>query len=219
MDNDGNTAGEALSTAAGLDEIAVLKAQVGELQGALARYEGEKVLHPKFQGEIPRYRLNVPCFLEDDTLHEEGEEIEYLGPPNMEMVPLNDAARHRMQLYIDELTESARVAAEINGRRFTGLITDRGTQIAVAMQDARRDAGNHTLGNAPVIAMPSEKGVVPAMPHLPEAVAQQRRRGRPPKASAVVSAKAPPKPGKASPQPVSIIGREFTQDTAGNKVG
>lgn len=55
--------------------------------------------------QIPRYMLLAPFFAENNTLYAADMEIEYLGPPNEHMYPLNDAAKsakHDQELYLDE---------------------------------------------------------------------------------------------------------------------
>lgn len=190
-----------------------LEEEVRELRARLEQYEGEKIHHHDFGGEAPRYRLNENCYLEDDTLHFEGEEIEYLNQPNMSMVPLNEPAKRKLEEYIEALTRGAREDAERRGRPFTGLITDKGTLIAQAMQDARR------APEKVVIAMPEIKGDVPAMPHTPEAQSIKRRRGRPPKERAVVSAKAPPAPTPNGPKPAPILGSRYERASGEGSVG
>lgn len=206
---EGNTATEALEAAADLQK----DAEIATLKARLAQYEEERVVRPSFAGEIPRYRLNGRCFLEDDTLHEEGEVIEYLGTPNLEMVPQNDAAKKRLEIYIEELSEGARQKAQMMGRPFTGLVTDRGVMLAQSLQDARRSPDN-----VAIVKMPTEKGQIPQMPHTPEAAAQNRRQGKAPK-GLVVSAKLPPPPKRPDGTPIPVLGNQYTADAAGNKVG
>ena len=199
MSQDGNSALEVLHETT---ETEKLRAEIAELKALLQQGAADNVTHPaKFQGEAPKYRLNSSCFLEDDTLHVEGEEIEYLNSPNMEMVPINDAARKRMQEYIDLLTDIAREQAELRGQPFRGLITDKGVMIAQARQDAVRSAQNVS-----VISMPADKGEVPQMPQHEAAQAQARRRGRPPKSAAVVSSKAPEPVTRHGTMPAPILG-------------
>lgn len=203
----GNTAIEAIATA---DETARLRARVAELEAQLGDNFPE-VARPQFGGEVPKYKLNAAVFLENDTRYEEGTVLDYMGTPNDDMVPLNDAALARMRSYLDHLTGCAREAAVKNGRAFTGLITDKAEIIALATQDARKAAKEIT------IAMPEDRGAPPQMPHTPEAHA--KKRGRPPKANPVVSANVPAPPSRPGPQPVAILGRDHTQAAAGNKVG
>ena len=70
----------------------------------------------------------------DCRLYEPGDEIVYLDHPNLTMVPLNDAARRRLQAEIDHQTSCQREKAMRDGRQFSGLITDRGVLIADADQ-------------------------------------------------------------------------------------
>lgn len=193
-----------------------LKAQVEALQEKLAEYEGRgHVVAPKFAGEVPRYRLNAMCFLEDDTLHVEGEEIEYTNDPNDQMVPLNDAAVKRMEVYLRQLQHGQRLVAEKNGRMAPGVvILDKGELLAQMGQDARNEPMK-----VQAVRMPEDKGKVFPMPHMPEAQAQNRRLGRgKTKGAAVISTKAPAPP-KMTNKPHDVLGTRYTQDAAGNKVG
>lgn len=191
----------------------VLEEQVAALQERLAQYETtDNVARPRFNGEVPRYRLNAPCYLEDDTLHVEGEEIEYINDPNDQMVPLNDSARVRMQSYLEQLREGQRLVAMKNGRQFDGLILDKGDLVALMGKDARNEA----IKVQPV-SMPEDKGTIYPMPHLPDAQAQARRRGKN-KASPVVSAKAPAPP-KVTSKPADVLGSRYTRDSASNTNG
>ncbi len=198
-DFDDNTASRV--TASNADVQALIR-EMEQLKARNAELEGREVIEPEaFKGEAPRYRLNNPCFLEDDTLHMEGEEIEYIGTPNLDMVPINKAAQQRMQQYIDFLTNHARRSAELAGRPFLGLVTDKGEMIAQSLQDARRAPDKVTF------VTPVDKGDVPAMPHTPEAQAQARRngRGRP---RSVLSARPPKQPERTTQTPASILGSD-----------
>lgn len=212
--SEGNTPGEVVSATTG-DPRDI---ELAELRAKLAELTADKVARPVFDGEIPRYEIISPAgkgvFLEDDTLHARGEVIDYLGTPNLEMLPLNAAAKERMREYIEHLTAGARAAAEVFGRPFRRLEVDPGTVIATALQDARRDAGNMRLGNTPHLVMPVDRGEVPQMPHTDEAIA--KRRGRPSKASKVVGVTPPAPPGKQAPKPVSVIGRDNGYLTSGS---
>lgn len=152
---------------------AELLQRLAELEERLAQYENNVVQGP--QGEAPLYNLNEPVYLEDHFL-EAGREIEWWGEPNLSMVPKNEPAKRRMQEYLDWMADAQQEAAEAAGRKFTGLITDKGVMIATSMHDARK-------GNAPQLTMPEDKGVVPPMPNTEEALALAKRRGpgRPPK--------------------------------------
>lgn len=84
----------------------------------------------------PRYRLLAPCYLEDDTLHEEGEEIYYLGTPNEEMEPMNDLARDRSRAYLEGLDDHARAVAASRNLPFLG----RSAMMDQAFEHAHRTA-------------------------------------------------------------------------------
>ncbi len=175
-----------------------LQREIEELQAQLRAAAGEdNVLRPAFPGQVPEYRLNAACFLED-TYFEEGSVIQFTDMPNLDMVPLNDAAKARMQEHIELLEAGARAKAASSGKPFTGIITDKGVLIANAMDDARAEA------QVVKIAMPVEKGPIPQMPHLPEAQAK-RPRGRPRKATLV---QPPGKPAVPGPEAPKVLGRE-----------
>lgn len=72
----------------------------------------------------PVYQLLADCFLDDDTLHREGEQIIYPGTPNEHMAPLNESARQRMLAYQKHLDDCAREKAELMGRPFKGRLAD-----------------------------------------------------------------------------------------------
>ena len=144
---------------------------------------------------MPRYLLNEPGFY-DDTYFERGSIIDYTDPPNLTMVPQNDAARRRLQVEIDLQTDGAREMAARRGRHFYGLVTDRNTLIDTAMADAKADTVP-----VPEIKMPVQHGQIPAMPHLPEAQAAARRGpGRPRKAMAVAQS---PQQGPEANRPMA----------------
>lgn len=168
--------------------------EIEELRGKLAQYEGDRIVQGEF-GEVPRYHLNEAVYIDNEWI-EEGSEIEYTGEPSeTAMVPLNDAAKRKMEERFERLENAARNKAELVGRPYTGLTTDKGTMIAQALQDAR------LLGERAPLTMPEKKENVPVMPHTPEAQAVQRRRGRPPKKSLVSHAvpKAKVDPNKPAP--------------------
>lgn len=60
--------------------------------------------------ELPKYRiLNYPGFFaENDTLYPADTEIIYDGVPNEQMLPLNDAAKKKMDAYLDGLEQAHR---------------------------------------------------------------------------------------------------------------
>lgn len=72
--------------------------------------------------ERPAYRvLDVAGFYgDDDTLHGEGEEIYFDGEPCVEMEPLNEPARIKMNELLERLEDAGRKAAEKAGRPYVG---------------------------------------------------------------------------------------------------
>ena len=169
------------------DDVSLLRRQVEELQAQLAQYEPSNVVETEFGGETPRYRLREAGFYGSGvecSYFAAGREIEYTETPNLEMVPINDAAKRRMQMYIEYLTECQQRKAQQDGRQFNGLVTDRGVWIADADQVARQ------RGAVQAVVMPTDKGEPPPMPHM----APKRGPGRPRKTVNDVTPPAPPSP-------------------------
>lgn len=75
----------------------------------------------------------------DDTLHVEGSLIVLHDCPNENMEPMNELARASMEAYLDELEESAKKVAEINGRFFAGRPRSKQDMMANASEDARKN--------------------------------------------------------------------------------
>jgi hypothetical protein len=186
-----------------------------DLRARLAAYEESRVARPAFAGEAPRYYLNGACFLGDgmeQTHYVTGTTLEYWGEPNMDMAPLNEPARRATDTMIARLTEAGQRAAAFNNREFRGLVTDRNILIDQAMIDAKMKAAAAAV---PVILAPVAHAEPPAMPHMPEAQAQARRRNVHSGLVGAVQAPAPPKPdlgaGMAPPAPApergAVVGR------------
>ena len=89
----------------------------------------------------PAYRiLSVAGFFgPDDVLHKEGEEIYYDGEPNEEMEPLNDAAKERMEQYLNRLDDLAREVAEKTGKMFSARPRNLDGGLAMATAVARSE--------------------------------------------------------------------------------
>lgn len=94
----------------------------------------EKFVRP----EQPAYRvLDVAGFFgDDDTLHAEGEEIFFDGEPCVEMEPLNEPARIKMEALLNRLDDAGRAAAEKAGRPYVGRPRnlDGALELATAIQ-------------------------------------------------------------------------------------
>lgn len=195
------------------NEAEALRQQVTALQDRLAQYEQKgEVVQAEFRGEVPRYRLNSACYL-DDTLFTEGTEIDFLDTPNTEMVPVNEPARQRMQAYLEQLMEGQQAVAAKNGRNAPGLvIMDKGELLAQLGQDARNTPAKVT------VSMPEARDEVFGMPHLEQAKAARKRAGKT-KRAAVVSVKPPAPPAKVKTQPDRVLGSGYDAQSAGNKVG
>lgn len=88
--------------------------------------------------ERPAYRvLDVAGFYgDDDTLYAEGAEIFFDGEPSVEMEPLNEAARIKMNALYERLDEEGRKAAEKAGRPWSGRprTLDGALELASAIQ-------------------------------------------------------------------------------------
>ena len=77
----------------------------------------------KFEApERPAYRVLDPAgfFGPDDTLYLEGAEIYLDTEPSVEMEPLNEAARKKMEALLNKLDDMGRAVAEKLGRPFVG---------------------------------------------------------------------------------------------------
>ena len=170
-------------------DMASMERELAELRRKLAQYEPDNVIETTFApGEVPRYRLNTPCYI-DNTYFDANSEIVFTGVPNLEMVPVNGAAEARMKEHIEYLTECQREYCEANGRAFNGLMTDKGVQIAIVDQDVRK-----RLSAAPPVVMPVANGEPPPMAHM----APKRGPGRPRKT--VLEATPPPQPERKTPE-------------------
>ena len=88
--------------------------------------------------ERPAYRvLDVAGFYgDDDTLYAEGAEIFFDGDPSIEMEPLNEPARAKMNLMLERLDDEGRKAAEKAGRPWAGRprTLDGALELASAIQ-------------------------------------------------------------------------------------
>lgn len=144
------------------------------LRDRLEKLERQNVVEGKFQGEAPQYYINEPGVYLDDTHWPGGMTIDYIGTPNLSMVPMNDPAKRIMGEFIERLEAGARKVAARNGREYFGLVTDRNVLIGDAMEQAKRDA----TAPIPIIQVPQPTNDIPVMPHTPEAQAQIARRGR-----------------------------------------
>lgn len=122
--------------------------------------------------QMPLYRLLGPCYLEDDTLHGEGEEIIYLGVPNEDMEPLNDAAIANSTAYINELDDAAAIVAASRQMPFIG----RQALMEQAMEHAQNEAKQHGKN----LVLPAWRGDAPERPDLATPAQRQAREQRQP---------------------------------------
>ena len=175
-----------------LHDPETLMRENASLRQKLQHLEQQNVVEGRFVGEAPRYLINHPGVHLDDTFWVEGTLLDYIGVPNLSMVPQNDPAKRAMDEFIERLEIGARKVAARNGREFQGLvnIADRNQLIDLATADAKRQADQPI----PVISVPEPTRGVPAMPHLMQDQVK-RGRGRPPK----VVASQEPQPQRAGP--------------------
>jgi hypothetical protein len=164
-------------------ETQLLARENEDLRQRLAALEQRTAAVP--QGELPRYFLNEPVFL-DNTYFPAGMTLDYTEEPDTSMVPQNEPAKRAMGVHLQRLSIGARNVAALRGREFLGLMTDRGVLLDRALEDAK------ALANAAPqeIKMPVPLNNVPAMPHLPEAQAAERR-GQPKQRKAMAVPAAP----------------------------
>lgn len=182
--------------------------RIAELEEENRALKMANVIEGKFAGEAPKYKLNEPCFLADTYIPKEST-IEWFGPPNLEMVPLNEPAKRAMEEHIEQLTNGARQKAELAGRQFNGLINDKGIMIAQAQIDMRNAVAEANR----VIALPTDRGEVPLMPHTPQAQAIAKRKpGRPKKLGTVTAP--PQKVKRMGENPGEMASPYFVPETA-----
>lgn len=142
----------------------------------------------------PRYRLLGPCYLEDDTLHDEGEEIIYLGTPNEEMEPLNEAARQASTAFLEGLDDAARAVAAARKMPFLGRQALMEQAYEHAMAEAKR-----------VVVLPAGRGEIPVRPDLATPAQKLMREQRQPRK--VLGSKPPPvKRGEGRRGPAPVLG-------------
>lgn len=100
-----------------------------------------------YNNETPVWRVLATAgfFDTNDTLYEEGSEIEYTGEPNLELEPLNEAARQKLIEFIEKLDVLGRQAAEKAGRPWAGYPRHLDGQLALATAIQREEMG--ILGN------------------------------------------------------------------------
>ncbi len=139
----------------------------------------------------PIYQLLTACYMEDDTLHEEGEEIAYLGVPNEWMAPMNEPARIKVQELLERLDMLAREKAERLGRPWSGRPRDVGDQIAEARGDVRRK-----LPEVQIVTPMRQRDI----PQRPDMIPLAQRKA---KKTPLLSATKPDAPGKPQPRPIS----------------
>lgn len=102
--------------------------------------------------EIPRYKLLKPLYANADGLYvPEGAEIEFEGPPNEHMVPLNKPAEDRLRAYITALNEGARAAGR-DSRHLADIVF---TEVAKRPREPMRE-----------VTMPTYKEEIPPTGNL-----------------------------------------------------
>ncbi len=137
---------------------------------------------------VPVYQLLSACFLDDDTLHLEGEQIAYEGIPNEQMAPLNEPARAKMAELLAHLEECAREKARVMNKPYTGRITDLGDLIIEGRQfeQQKLEAKTRPMPVVPQTEVPIRPDMVPiatrrqkAKQTAVRAFGQTTRAGRP----------------------------------------
>lgn len=97
--------------------------------------------------ERPAYRILAihGFFGPNDNLYQEGSEVYFDGEPNEEMEPLNELARVKLELYLENLDKLGRETAAKLGKAYAGRPRnlDGALEIATAVQ--RADMG--LMGN------------------------------------------------------------------------
>ena len=102
----------------------VLQAEVGggEPEDYTAPVTKRKVVSmprtpiPVIGAQTPKYRLLAPFFAENDTFYAADMEIDYLGPPNEHMLPLNEAGQVAKKEQEDYLDACWAVKCKVEGR-------------------------------------------------------------------------------------------------------
>ena len=152
--------------------------------------------------QIPQYRIldGKGAWLEDETLHEQGTIIEYLGVPNENMEPLNEAARARMNTYLIELDDGARARAADDGRHYRGRVRDLGDQVGDAVAARPKEQK---------MVMPKSNLDAPVRPDMVPISKRHRA-----DAGKVVSASQPKPKGKQTPIPIAQQGTHYDLDSA-----
>ena len=140
----------------------------------------------------PIYQLLTKCYLEDDTLHPEGEEIAYLGTPNEWMAPLNEPARIKVQELVQRLDDAAREKAERLGRGYSGRPRDVHDQIAEVRGDVKRK-----LPEVQIVTPMRQRDI----PQRPDLVPLAQRKA---KQTPLLAAKSADAPSKPQPRPISL---------------
>ena len=94
---------------------------------------------PSIPKDKPVYRVldERGFFGPDDTLHPPGSIVVLWDDPNLEMEPLNEMAKERLEKVADTQEESARKMADFNGRYFVAP-RSKNDLLEAATEDARR---------------------------------------------------------------------------------
>ncbi len=171
-------------------ELADALRRIEELEGRL-----KIATTPVDPATLPRYRLVQSMYLEDDVLHEPGEEITYTGIPNAEaMEPLNESARQAL----------IPIIAGINRKPLDQQI-----------QEANEAIHARDRAAAEPVVFAKADGTVPTTGDDLHLLPGQRKRGRPKK---VMDVRMPVEDGRPKPGLMGSIvvpGKDGTYVTGG----
>jgi hypothetical protein len=121
-------------------EVERLRRELAERDAELEAYRGPR--EPSEQdGEAPLYRLLTQHYLgssmADWRIYDAGSVVEFHDVPNLNMVPLNDAAKRRMEAEVEHQRScQAEVFAASGAGHGGGLISDLHQLLDHARQDA-----------------------------------------------------------------------------------
>lgn len=158
----------------------------------------------------PVYRLLKDCFMEDDTLHPEDEEIAYVGTPNEWMEPLNEPARVKMTAYLEYLDDCQRAVDAKAGREFTGRLTDLGDILARVRGDTKAEVEQEARK---AVVMPARTGPIPSRGDTKMGQAAKKAN------SGILATKAPKQSRARQLGPTEVIGITNRSANPGSEPG
>lgn len=108
-----------------------------------------KIPMPEIGSENPKYQLLAPFFAEDNTFYPEGKEIEYLGPPNEHMYPLNNAGKAAKREQEEYLDACWAVKLKVEGKPLIPRPKEMADQIEAERNALRAQTGVVTTDDLP----------------------------------------------------------------------